>query len=133
RSCGMNRRIGVLAIFLAGVWGGCRPTIEKDMQMSQDPHSYSRPVDARVTHLHWEARLDFETRTIHATATWEIEQLSDANVIILDTKDRSIEAVSVDGKATTEFRLGTRDEILGTPLSITIGPNSKRIAITYTT
>lgn len=101
--------------------------------MSQDPHSYSRPVDARVTHLHWEARLDFETRTIHATATWEIEQLSDANVIILDTKDLSIEAVSVDGKATTEFQLGARDEILGAPLSITIGPNSKRIAITYTT
>src|SRR5690606_9350710 len=106
---------------------------DKVMQMPQDPHSYSRPVDARVTHLHWKARLDFEKRVIHATATWEIEQFSDANVIILDTKDLHIESVFVDDKATTDFELGQRDEILGTPLSIAIGQDSKRIAITYST
>ncbi len=129
----MNKRIGAFAIFLTGIWGGCKPASDKVMQMPQDPHSYSRPVDARVTHLHWKAHLDFEKRTIHATATWEIEQFSDANVIILDTKDLVIETVSVDDKPTTDFELGKRDEILGTPLSVAIGPDSKRIAITYST
>ncbi len=128
----MNRRIGTIAI-LAGLWAGCKSASEKFMEMPQDPHSYSRPVDARVTHLHWKAHLDFETRTIRATAIWDIEQLSDANVIILDTKDLTIDSVTVDGKATTAFELGKRDEVLGTPLSIPIGPDSKRIAITYET
>ena len=34
-----------------------------------DPHSFSSPA-ATVTHLEWDAEVDFDAQEIHATAVW---------------------------------------------------------------
>jgi aminopeptidase N len=96
-----------------------------------DVHSYAQPNVARVTHLSWKANVDFDSKTIHAIATWTI-QSSGATEIILDTKSLSIAKVSVDGKE-VEFTLGTEDAILGQALHIPIKDYTKTIAIEYTT
>lgn len=96
-----------------------------------DVHSYARPNVARVTHLFWKARVDFDSKTIHATATWTI-QSTGATEIILDTKSLSIEKVTANGKQ-VEFTLGAEDAILGQALHIPIKDDTKTIAIEYTT
>jgi aminopeptidase N len=102
--------------------------------MSQDPHSFSNPIDARVKHLNWKARLDFETKTIHATAIWDIETGTDTDLIIFDTKDLKIIRVWVDDSTSSaQFKLGERDEIMGQPLAVLINPKTRRVGIEYTT
>lgn len=101
--------------------------------MPQDPHSYSAPHDARVTHLTWKARVDFDTKTIHATASWDIATSKDADVVIFDTKDLNIEKVTLDANVAVEHRLSGKDELLGQALAVPIRPNTKRINITYST
>ncbi|HOX83740.1 MAG TPA: hypothetical protein PLS08_11975 [Chryseolinea sp.] len=39
-----------------------------------DIHSFAQPEEARATHLHWTANVDFETKTIAAVASWSIEK-----------------------------------------------------------
>ncbi|HBE12495.1 MAG TPA: hypothetical protein DCY76_08690, partial [Flavobacteriales bacterium] len=55
-----------------------------DMKRATDHHSYSRPDEAVVTHLNWNAAVDFDTRVITATATYDIEEAADAERIIFD-------------------------------------------------
>lgn len=97
-----------------------------------DPHSYAIPADARVKHLHWNATVNFDTRTISATASWDIEH-RDADSIVLDTKDLNIKSVTLDDNAATGFKLGNRDAILGQSLTIAIKPNTQRVNIVYET
>ncbi len=130
----MNFRILVLYLTAALLFIQCETVKNQENQiMSQDPHSFSSPVDARVKHLNWKARLDFEKRIIHATAVWDIETGTDTDIIIFDTKDLEIVKVWVDDSTSAAFRLGERDEILGQPLAVMINPSTKRVGIEYTT
>ena len=96
-----------------------------------DHHSYSRPEEARVTHLEWDAHVDFNSRTISATATYTVEAAEDAERILFDTHDLTVASVTVDGKDAT-FNLGAAREFLGQPLSIDLTGTAKEVAITYT-
>lgn len=99
--------------------------------LPSDVHSFAQPNKARVTHLAWKANVNFESKTIQATATWIIRS-EEANEIVLDTKALSIKKVSANGKQ-VEFTLGEEDAILGQALHIPIKEDTKTIAIEYTT
>ncbi len=101
--------------------------------MSLDPHSFSNSVDARVTHLEWKARVDFDTKTIRATASWNIEVSPDADIIIFDTKGLTIYKISLDDGQPTEFRLAEPDSLFGQALAVLIKPATKRVNIEYHT
>lgn len=124
--------------FASSAFIGCQGGDTSDTRTSHtlninqvmDHHSYSRPEEARVTHLDWEASVDFETRMISGTATYLIESANDAQRIIFDTHELAISSVQVDGKD-AEFSLGTEREFLGRPLSIDLTGEAKKVAITY--
>lgn len=103
-----------------------------NMKLASDPHTWSQPNDARVTHLNWNAKVDFAAKTIAATATYTIQNLTETNTIIFDTKGLNISKVSVDGKE-VPFQTGDEKEFIGRPLNIPIEKTSKQVAITYTT
>ncbi len=103
-----------------------------NMKLASDPHTWSQPNDARVTHLNWNAKVDFAAKTIAAIATYDIQNLTETNTIIFDTKGLNISKVSVDGKEVT-FQTGDEKEFIGRPLNIPIEETSKQVAITYTT
>ena len=103
-----------------------------DMKRATDFHSYSKPSEAVTTHLSWEARVDFETRQIHATATYDMKLADDAERILLDARDLDIQQVTVDG-ATVDFELGPSRPFLGQPLSIPVSPSSETVSVTYST
>lgn len=101
--------------------------------MKQDPHSFSKPAEARVTHLSWKAKVDFDTKVIYATATWDIEVGEGAKEIIFDTKGIAIEKIFLNENQPAEFQLSDEDPILGQALSVTIKSNTKTVSISYHT
>lgn len=113
---------------------GCKPkTTQDQISMKPDPHSFSKPGQARITHLHWKATVNFETKIISAIATWNIEAADGSQEIVFDTKGLIIEKISVDDGGAAEFKLGNADPILGEALTVNIDDNTKSVSITYKT
>jgi leukotriene-A4 hydrolase len=103
-----------------------------NMKRATDHHSYSKPAEAVVTHLDWNAIVDFESRTIAATATFDLETSDNAEKVILDIRELDILSVQVDGKD-SPFNIGEEQEFIGSPLSIEITPSTKKVSINYNT
>jgi aminopeptidase N len=101
------------------------------MKQVTDQHSYARPEEARIAHLDWSARVDFNARTISGTATYDIEVAEDAQRIVFDTHELTIEEVLVDGTP-VEHTLGAAQPFIGQPLTVPITPDAKKVAIKYT-
>ena len=113
-------------------------TVEKkaeepaEIKPAVDVHTYAKPEEAVVTHLMWDADVNFDTKKITATATWDIETSDDAGQIIFDIFDLDVSKVMIDG-AEAKFTIGDFDKNMGRPLTIDITPEAKKVAITYTT
>lgn len=101
------------------------------METGMDPHSYAK-AEAKVSHLDWDASVDFETKTISATAHWDIVAEAGAEAIYFDIYDLKISEVKVDDSS-VDFELGEFDHHLGQGLRIPISADAKRVSITYTT
>jgi len=108
-------------------------TMEPKEIKLNDAHSQASYQAATLTHLQWDATVNFETKTIDATADWTIEHLTEASQLILDTKDLTIHKVLLNSNKETNFSMGATDEFLGTPLIIDITPETKHVSISYTT
>lgn len=100
--------------------------------ITPDIHSFSKPNEARVTNLYWQASVDFDKKIITAVATWDILSSSDAKEIIFDVKSLDIHRVVVDGKEQT-LNLSKEIPIFGQSLLIPITSSSKKITIEYHT
>ena len=98
---------------------------------ARDVHSYARPLEARVHHVALDLAVDFETRRVGGTATLDIERKPDAKEIVLDDKGLEIQSVTDGSGAPLTWKVGARDENLGSPLAIALRPDTKRIAIRY--
>jgi aminopeptidase N len=101
--------------------------------MKKDPHSYSIPGEAKVKHLVWNAGVNFGSKIIEGTASWNIENSANADSIILDTKELNIQKITLDNNVPAKFRLGKKDPILGQPLAISISGKTRAIHIQYQT
>ena len=99
---------------------------------SSDPHSFSVPREAQVTHLSWKATVDFEKHIIRGIAVWKIKTHAESRNIVLDCKALTIEKVLADNEETS-FSLSEKDPILGQSLSIQLNTNTTTIAIHYQT
>jgi leukotriene-A4 hydrolase len=103
-----------------------------NMKLARDPHTWSKPNDARVSHLDWSASVDFNTKIITASAKYEIQNITGGEVIIFDTKGLKVKETRVDGKP-VEFAMGEDKPIIGQSLSIPITKDSKVVEIDYHT
>jgi leukotriene-A4 hydrolase len=128
----MLRNIGFLFILIS--LSNCSKTPKQETKiMVQDPHSYAKPDEAIVKHLSWKATVNFDTKTFNAIASWTIETKPGVDIILLDTKDLSIENVTLDNDQPAEFKLAEKDSILGQALAVLIRPGTKKINIHYKT
>lgn len=108
-------------------------TKNETVLMKKDPHSYSSPAEVKVTHLHLRAAVNFESRVINGTATWNIEHAGSADSLVLDTKDLRIRNITLDKNIPAQYRLGGQDPILGQALAISVTPETKTVSIEYET
>ena len=96
-----------------------------------DPHSYAKPLEARVTNVALDLVVDFAGKTIGGTATLDIDRKANAKEIVLDRKGYEVEAVT-DGKGQPlDYRFGAADENLGTPFIIGLRPDTQKIVVRY--
>jgi len=108
--------------------------------IAKDPSSLSNPTEAILTHLNWEALVDFATNSFFAKATYDVRLLQPAvKVLTLDTAGLDIVSVHVDAGTTdntnndssdenvvpVSFSMHTTDpskKHLGSPLQISLPP-----------
>ncbi|MFM7105774.1 MAG: aminopeptidase, partial [Flavobacteriales bacterium] len=102
------------------------------MKLARDPHTYAKPDEARVTHLDWDAEVNFDSKIITAVASYEINASDSAKKIILDTKGLKITSVSSAGKD-LPFQLGEERAFIGSPMTIEIDSSVKSLEIHYQT
>ncbi|WP_347158758.1 M1 family metallopeptidase [Pontibacter chitinilyticus] len=104
------------------------------LQLPADVHSYARPMEAVAKHLDLNISVDFGSKTISGTATYDIQNLANTDHIIFDTRNLTIEKVFLgDNREETTFNLGPEDKYLGRPLTVQIRPDTKKVSIQYKT
>lgn len=107
-------------------------TIIAMSKLVRDAHSYAQPNEIRVKHLSWNADVDFASKSISATATYDLEHVSPSDKVVFDIKGLHIESVSVDGRPVT-FEVGPEKPFIGAPLTVPVTAESKQVAIRYST
>lgn len=95
-----------------------------------DIHSYAKPLEARVTHVSLDLDVDFDRKQVGGTATLDIEAKPGSKDIILDDKGLQIDSITDDKGGPLAFTVGSNDENLGAPLTITMG-DARKIIIRY--
>lgn len=129
----LNRLATISVVVLAFLLAGCGSVVKNEtVMLNPDPHSFSRPHEARVNHLDWTAAVDFDLRVIKATAKWRIESTR-ATEIVFDTKDLVIDSVATDDNPNVSWRLTAKDSVFGQALVVPITPETSEVTIRYST
>jgi aminopeptidase N len=98
-----------------------------------DPHSFARPLEARVTHVALDLNFDFAAKVVSGTATLDIDRKPDAREIVLDSDGYRVGAVTDAATgAPLAFALGAENQALGRPLTIQLAPTTRKLRIAYT-
>ena len=103
------------------------------IDLRKDVHSFAEPAMAKVTHLNLDAQVNFDSKTIDATATWDFEHNDTANQIKFDVDGLTIHGVTDQDGEALHYELGKEKEFLGQPLVVDFNENTTKIAISYTT
>ncbi len=128
----------VVLLILTSIALACQPVAENkkttDTEMKfTDHHTFARPEEAVITHLEWDAVIDFDRHLIKATATYNINRSAEAVAIILDVNNLAITSVTNGGDNPLSFTVGEEQPFLGSPLTIALEDSTSQIKITYTT
>ncbi len=100
----------------------------------KDIHSFAQPHEARIVHLDWEAKVDFEHQRIRGVARWQIEALANAQKLVLDTKALEIDRVTIGtNEEETSYSLSPAQPHLGRGLHIDIKENTEWVTVYYST
>ena len=96
-----------------------------------DPHSYAKPLEARVTNVALDLAVDFNSRTVGGTATLDIDRQAAARQLILDRQGYRVQGVTDAANLPLPYRFGPEDKELGTPFIIDLKPDTRRVVIRY--
>ncbi|MEW6126949.1 MAG: M1 family metallopeptidase [Acidobacteriota bacterium] len=106
----------------------------KTMEPVKDPHSFASPEAVVVKHLNLDINVDFDKKQIAGKATLQIENKTNARELRLDTRDLTIQKVTLDKNETeTKFTLGDEMKFMGKPLTVDITPDTKEVNVYYNT
>jgi len=98
---------------------------------AKDAATYARPLEARVYHVALDLNVDFDAKRIGGTAALDIDRKPDAKEIILDDKGLEIESITDGSNEPLEYKVGAADPKLGSPLAVTLRPDTRRLIIKY--
>jgi aminopeptidase N len=103
-------------------------------EASDDPHSFSQLKFAVAKHLDLNLKADFDRKILSGYARWTIENRSEGQEIIFDTKDLNIQKITIGkNEKETAWQLIAPDAILGSALKIAIEPKTDVVTIYYAT
>src|SRR5262245_44736731 len=114
-----------------------KPQQENNYSDREDVHSYSKPQQVHVRHVALDLEVDFHRKMLQGTATLTLDRphLNQSTSLVLDTRDLKISHVEKSRNASvyepTQYRLGTRDKILGSPLTIDLPGGATTVRVHY--
>ncbi len=125
-------------ILLSAIWLGCQGAAKKISQLQLEPvhdqHSYSQPEIAKIVHLSLQLTVDFDDHVLVGMASYQIEATPDAEEIILDMSDLTVDSIKgIDKTDHLDFTVGDEQPYLGSPLHISIDSTVAEIHIYYHT
>ena len=127
------RQPAALALFVAFVACVAPDAMDAGADSRQDTHSYAQPDVARVTHVALDLTADFDAHTLEGTAKLAIQRWPDADSIVLDVRDLTIEAVDDANGDPLGFRLGEEAPYMGAPLIVELPESGDTIVVRYQT
>lgn len=98
-----------------------------------DKHSFSHPEEVVTTHLNLEIIVDFEAKIIRGTASYDITNKTGAGEVVFDTRNLKIKACRDAFGNPLDFKLGKEYPILGKPLTVELGKDTRLVAIQFET
>lgn len=98
-----------------------------------DPHSFARPLAARVTHVSLDLTPDFTTHRMTGTARLAIQRAPSADSIILDVRDLTINRITNARGNPLGYAIGAAQKNTGSPLAIALRPGTDTVVIDYQT
>lgn len=103
-----------------------------------DEHSYAEPAKVAIKDLTLDLKLDFDTKTLSGTATYQLDwKDAAAAALVLDSRDLTIakvEGTDANGVwSPLKFALAAADPILGSKLTIETPHRNPEVRVTYTT
>lgn len=96
----------------------------------QLPHSYAKPDEVAIKHLHLDLKVDFESKTLSGSAAMKLDRKTDSNKLYLDTNGLDIRAVKT-GDRELKWELGERTRQLGAKLTIDLPNDIDEITVEY--
>ena len=99
-----------------------------------DAHRHAqlcRPLEARVTHVALDLTVDFDAKRIGGTATLDIDRKPGARADHPRRQGPRDLGVTDASASRSPYKVGARDQNLGTPLTIALRPDTRRIVIRY--
>lgn len=114
------------------------PVAEPRIVDITDKFTYANYEDVRLTHIDLNLDVDFDDKVLDGVATLDFERVDpEASVLVLDTKDLTINSVKLSDGETTEpvedYTLADSDPVLGQALRIPLNDNTEQVLIDYTT
>lgn len=108
-------------------------TATDNIKAGVDYHSFANPSEVTVTHLDLDLTADFEASVLSGSATLTYKkQVANAQTLIVDTRDLTIQSVTMNGEA-LDFELKPADPELGAALEITLPAQGNQVTINYAT
>jgi len=130
--------IAALAMLTASLSTAHAAPLDATTLANVTANTYANVQQVRTRHVALDLAVDFRKSELSGTATLELERVDPAATqVVLDTQDLDIRKAetSVDGEVWLKapFTLGSSDEVLGAPLTITLPSDATRVRVTYTT
>ena len=133
----LNFNAALLIVILGVATISCTPKDDPSQESTnmviKDHHTYAQPEQSVITHLDWNARVDFDQKRIVATAKFNISKVDDATQIVLDISKLDIEEVIDKAGSKLDFQVGEEKPFMGQPLTISLNKDTEVIEISYTT
>ena len=98
-----------------------------------DEHTLSNYNEVASKHIDLDLEVNFETKSISGKVTHTIENKTNSDKIVFDSKYLTIEKVMLNDTETATYSLAPLDELLGSALEVKIKEDTKTVTIYYAT
>jgi aminopeptidase N len=101
--------------------------------IEHDPHSFARPNEVRVTHVHLQLNADFAAKRLTGLAALDLQRAPNSTEVVLDTRGLSIISVVDSSQRPLQYSLGSEEPVRGQPLTVSLPAGVSRIVVLYRT
>ncbi len=99
-----------------------------------DVHSFAKPEEAVITHIHLNLDVDFEKHILQGYAKLSFKNITGTDHLVLDTRDLEISRVTQgENGEEAKFSFGEEVKFLGKALTIEVSKTSEVVTVYYKT